>query len=173
MVKTARAATSTGHTDPSGDANASLAARNAELERHVHSLEHQLQTLQHQLEWFKRQLFGRSSEKRLLVDPAHQPLLAGLVHAQAAAPAPELTEHIAYERRRRKQRGDACVTDEGLRFDASVPVETIELCAPQLEGPEADDYEIIAFKRTRRLAQRPASYVVLEAERPPCLAQLR
>ena len=140
-------------------ANTALEARNAALER-------ELKTLQHQLEWFKRQLFGRTSERCRVLDPAHQPLLTGLVESQTTPPAPERTEHIAYERRKLKGRSDACVTEEGLRFDASVPVERIELSAPQLQGPEAADYEVIAYKSTRRLAQRPGSYVVLEYVRP-------
>jgi transposase len=37
---------------------------------------------------------------------------------------------------------------------------------PELEGPEADDYEVIREERTYRLAQRPASYVVLEYVTP-------
>jgi transposase len=33
---------------------------------------------------------------------------------------------------------------------------------PELNGPDADKYEQIDTKITRRLAQRPGSYVVLE-----------
>ena len=132
----------------------------------IAELEAEVRSLRQQLEWFKRQLFGRRSEKRLLVDSPHQPLLEGLVDPEAAPASPEPTETITYERRKTKRRGEDCVTDEGLRFDESVPVETIELSAPELEGPEAEDYEVIAYKRTRRLAQRPASYVVLEYVRP-------
>ncbi len=141
------------------DAMQQLAARNAQLEAKVN-------TLTQQLEWFKRQLFGRKSEKRLLVDSPQQPLLDGLLDSETPEPSSEPSETVTYERRKRKQRGEDCVTDEGLRFDESVPVHTIELSAPQLEGPDADDYEIIAYKTTRRLAQRPASYVVLEYVRP-------
>lgn len=137
-----------------------LSARNAALERQVQSLERQL-------EWFKRQLFGRKSEKRLPIDPAHQPLLNGLVSPDPSTPAvPSPTEQITYQRRKTKRRGEDCVTEEGLRFDESVPVELIELSAPELEGPEAHDYEVIAYKTTHRLAQRPASYVVLKYVRP-------
>ena len=42
----------------------------------------------------------------------------------------------------------------------------IELSAPQLESPEADQYEVIDHKISHRLAQRPGSYVVLEYRRP-------
>jgi transposase len=135
------------------------AARIAELEA-------QVRTLSAQLDWFKRQLFGRKSEKRSIVDLAHQPLLDGLFDSEAPSASPAPTEEIAYRRRKGKQRGQECLTEEGLRFDESVPVERIELSAPELQGPEAHDYEIVAYKTTRRLAQRPASYVVLEYVRP-------
>ena len=132
------------------------------------ALQTQVRSLTEQLEWFKRQLFGRRSEKRLRVmDSAEQPLLDGLVDSETlSSSSPEPTEQITYERRKRKQRGEGCVTDEGLRFDESVPVQTINLSAPQLEGPRADEWEVISYKTTRRLAQRPASYVVLEYIRP-------
>ena len=138
--------------------NAALADRNRALER-------ELAEVKRQLDWLKRQIFGRKSEKRLFIDPAHQPLLEGF--AEAAAPEePPPTERISYERRKGKRRGEGCVTEEGLRFDDSVPVERIELSAPELEGPDADDYEVISHKVTRRLAQRPGSYVVLEYRHP-------
>ena len=46
-----------------------------------------------------------------------------------------------------------------------MPVESIELSAPQLQGADADQYEIVDYKVTRKLAQRPGSYVVLEYRR--------
>jgi len=137
-------------------------ARVAELEVRNAALASQVQELTRQLEWFKRQLFGRKSEKRLEIDPAVQPLLDGLVDAeQTAAPPPLPTETITYERRK-KQRDAGCVTDEGLRFDASVPVETITLPVPS----EVGAHEVIGEDVTYRLAQRPGSYVVLKYVRP-------
>ncbi|MEW8057387.1 MAG: IS66 family transposase [Candidatus Thiodiazotropha sp.] len=140
----------------SPDITQRLATENTELKQ-------QIQTLQQQLDWFKRQLFGRKSEKRL-AQSADQ-LDIGLLFDQPTTdlPAPA-TEQITYTRK--KQRQDNCVTDQGLRFDDSVPVEVIELPAPELAGPDADQYEIIDEKVTRRLAQRPGSYVVLEYRRP-------
>jgi len=128
----------------------------------ITALKQQIQTLQQQLDWFKKQLFGVKSEKRLIDAPGQLGLLEG-----AAPPATEIpTETIRTTRRKAKVRGADCVTDEGLRFDASVPVEVIHLGAPELEGPQADQYEVIDEKVTRRLAQRPGSYVVLEYRRP-------
>ena len=40
-------------------------------------------------------------------------------------------ETVTYQRRKGKQRDAGCVTDQGLRFDGSVPVETIQLSLPQ------------------------------------------
>ena len=121
--------------------------------------------LKQQLDWFKRQLFGRKSEKRLIDNPDQLDLGQLLGDSQPPAEPPP-TEKITYTRRKGKQRSDDCVTDSGLRFDERVPIESIALSAPQLQGPDSDQYEIIDYKITRRLAQRPGSYVVLEYRRP-------
>ena len=127
---------------------AALEARNAQLTR--------------QLEWFKRQLFGSKSERRLVDDNPRQPVLDGFANPpDAGAPAP--SEEITYRRRKSKQRGEDCVSEQGLRFDDCVPVQTIEL---SVAASAADDYEVIAEKVTHRLAQRPGSYVVLRYVRP-------
>ena len=46
--------------------------------------------------------------------------------------------------------------------EARVPVETIELPDPQIEGLSPDEYEVISQKVSYRLAQRPGSYVILK-----------
>lgn len=117
-----------------------------------------------QLEWFKRQLFGRKSERHLPPNPQQGELFADL------APQPPEKETssektITYTRRTSKNRGNA-VHDSGLRFDATVPVQVIQQSAPELQGPEADTFEVIGEKVTHRLAQRPGSYVILEYHRP-------
>ena len=137
---------------------AKLSAENADLRQ-------QIATLSQQLAWFQRQLFGQKSERRLVDNPDQLGLEALLGDATAAAPVVP-TQEIHYTRRVPKARAESCVTDEGLRFTAEVPVEVIELPAPQLAGPDADQYEVIDHKVTRRLAQRPGSYVVLEYRRP-------
>lgn len=130
------------------------------------ALQAQVQSLKTQLEWFKRQLFGEKSEQRRLLDPAIQAdLLAALGESLPEGQKPE-TETIRYERRKPKQRDDRCVTEQGLRFDESVPVEIIEVSAPELSGPESGQYITIDTRITRRLAQRPGSYVVLEYRQP-------
>lgn len=125
------------------------------------ALREQLQTLKTQLDWFKRQLFGERSEKRLLVDPAIQAdLLAGLGSAVASPVVAVQTQQISYERG--KPRADGTVNDHGLRFDASVPVETIHLGpGAALLAVPADQQSLISEKISYRLAQRPGSYVIL------------
>ena len=138
----------------------------------IHSLQAALEAaqteiaaLKQQLDWFKRQLFGRKSEKRIIEHP-DQLDLSALLGDTPPPTEPEPTEEITYRRRKPKQRNADDVTDTGLRFGPDVPIEVIELSAPQLEGPEADQYEVIDHKISRRLAQRPGSYVVLECCRP-------
>jgi transposase len=122
-----------------------LVARNDEMKR--------------QLEWLKRQLFGSKSERRL-VDPEGRQLCLGELQAEdSSAPKSNITV-AGHQRHRRNQSDDA--EESGLRFDASVPVEEIRL-GPV---PEAKDGEVIMEKTSYRLAQRPASYVVLKYIRP-------
>lgn len=144
---------------------AALQAGMATLQSDYDQIRQERDALKQQLEWFQRQLFGRKSEQRLIDNPDQLDL--GALLGDAVPPSePPATEKITYTRRKGKQRGDGCVTDAGLRFDDRVPIESIALSAPQLQGPEADQYEIIDYKVTRRLAQRPGSYVVLEYRRP-------
>jgi transposase len=121
-----------------------LAARNEELTR--------------QLEWFKRQLFGAKSERRFL-DPEGRQLDLGEWPSAAAGPGTEIT---VTEHRRRMVPSDEPAGDDPVRFDASVPVEEIRLPHPPLD----EAHEIVSEKTTYRLAQRPASYVVLKYIRP-------
>jgi len=140
-------------------------AQNISLPRAEYdALQAQVQTLQTQLDWFKRQLFGAKSEKRLEIDPAIQAdLLAALGETLPETPKLE-TEKITYERR--KSRSDKAVTDAGLRFDDSVPVETIVLTSPELADVPEDQQIFITEKVNYRLAQRPGSYVIIKTVRP-------
>ena len=47
-----------------------------------------------------------------------------------------------------------------------MPVEKIDVVPSELTGPEADQYQVIDTKITRKLAQQPASFVVLEYHLP-------
>ena len=126
------------------------------------ALKEQLQTLKTQLDWFKRQLFGERSEKRLLIDPAIQAdLLAGLGGAVTAPPKPPEKQKISYERN--KPRAPGTVNEQGLRFDDTVPVETIHLGrSPALADVPQNQQSLISEKISYRLAQRPGSYVILK-----------
>ena len=130
-------------------------------DRHrIAELQAQVQELTRQLDWFECQLFGRKSEKRLLVDAAQQPLLDGLVDSASLTLVSVPTETVTYQRRK-KQRDAACVTDEGLRFDDTVPVVTMTLPVPT----DVSAHEVIGEQVTHRLAQLPGSYVVLKVVR--------
>ena len=118
----------------------------------------QIAQLTQQLDWFKRQLFGRKSEKVLPLNPAQDSLFD--VPA-ADLPSPPKMPVKAHTRSSKKQRRDSDVNDEGLRFDATVPRQVIEVPAPELQGPDADQYAVLDIKETHRLAQQPGSYVIL------------
>ena len=124
----------------------------------------QILALTHRVAWFEKQLFGRKSEKQIEDNPYQQTLLGDLPEPP---PAEGEKVEITYQRgKAKKQRPDDCVNDSGLRFSDQVPVQVMTLTPPELNGPEADQYEIIGTKTTYRLAQQPASYVVLKYERP-------
>lgn len=139
-----------------------LATATLTADEKVRVLEAQVLSLQQQLDWFKQQLFGRKSEKRSPDTLVDQPLLNGFESVKPPARAVE-TETIEYTRR--KHRDERCQTDAGLRFDDTVPVETIRCEPTELSGPNAGEYEVISEKVTHRLAQR-SSYVVLKYVRP-------
>lgn len=120
--------------------------------------------LKQRLAWFERQLFGSKSEKRLVDNPHQQSLLGEPVETP---PSPEDKVKVSYFRgKAKKQRPDGSVTDTGLRFNEDVPVEVIKVTPPELTGDQATQYDVIDTKVTHKLAQRPASYVVLQYEVP-------
>jgi transposase len=130
------------------------------------SLKSERDALKRQLAWYQKQVFGQKSERRLVDPNPDQLSLQGLL-GESAKPVAAETETITYQRgKAKKKRPDDCVTDIGLRFDDTVPVEVIEVEAPELMGPDADQYEVIATKHLHRLAQRPASLVVLRYDMP-------
>jgi transposase len=138
----------------------STALRIAELEQTNAQLSARVELLTQQLDWFKRQLFGARSEKQRLVDPAVQgQLLAALGVAPPPPPQKIPTTTVTYTRRKRR---DNTVTDSGLRFDETVPVNTIMIGDPAIEALPESARERIGEKVTYRLAQRPASYEVLK-----------
>jgi transposase len=150
---------------PSLDEAAALSAQ--QVVDLVGSLSQEVEALKHQLEWFKRQIFGQKSERRLVAGDAAQLSLGELIEPEQTAASPALPERAvaAHTRRPASKQPDA---DESLPFfDATrVPVQVIELRAPEAEGLAPEQFEVIGHKESFRLAQRPGSYVVLAYRRP-------
>jgi len=122
--------------------------------------------LKRQNDWLKRQLFGSKSEKRVEPNP-YQMALGEEFTPPEDMPDVRPKQKISYERGvGPKVRPEDCVTESGLRFDDTVPVKTIRLPVLGMDGLSEEDYELIDIKKTYRLAQRPASYVVLCYEQP-------
>jgi hypothetical protein len=145
---------------------ASTDANSADSSVLVQALSEENAQLKRQLAWFKQQLFGGKSEKRVIENP-DQPLLTGLMGEPVEPLPPADKQKITYERgKAKKNRDDDCVTDSRLRFGPEVPVKTITLDAPELSGPDADEYDIIAYKTSHRLAQHHSAYEVPCFQRP-------
>lgn len=136
-----------------------------DLQQQNQLLQEQVRLLQTQLNWFKNQLFGQKSEKRLIEVPSEQLSLLTPPVPETTAPEGEKVT-ITYQRRAGKTRADDTLNESGLRFNDQMPVEVIETLPPELQGDDADNYEIIGVKQTFRLAQRPSSYVILRYDRP-------
>jgi transposase len=127
----------------------------------IAALEAENSELRAQLAWFKRQIFGRKSEKQILPNADQQNLFETEAQAHAENPGKLVREH----RRRTRRRGDE-VNDSGLRFDDTVPQTIIDVPAPELTGDQADQYEIIGYKDSARLAQLRSIFRVLIYRRP-------
>jgi len=122
-------------------------------------LTRRLAELQQQIDWFTRQIFGAKSERHVAPDGGLQLTLGQMPEPTASAATIEVPAH-------QRRRTSATEADDGdMRFDDTVPVERIVL-EPDLPADQRDQYEQIGQKTTRKLAQRPGSYVVLEYVRP-------
>jgi transposase len=122
-----------------------------------------LEEVEQQLRWFKKQLFGAKSERRLVEEDPSQ---LSLGESLATATDPEEKPATAVRGHARCRQSRATEPEEpGLRFDDTVPVETTVELNAEIEGLAADEFEVISEKKTYQLAQRPASYVVLETVR--------
>ena len=119
--------------------------------------------LQRQVDWFKQQLFGSKSERRVIEESLSQLSLGEAVNPANSTSSGEPTTAVAGHVRRRRNGSDADSSD--LRFDASVPVEVIEIPNPEMITLTPASYTIVGVKETCRLAQRPGSYVVLRYRR--------
>lgn len=134
------------------------------LREEYSTLTEESQQLKARIAWFEKQLFGRKSEKRVIENPYQDDFLTPPTTTPAE---PEVKVAVSYERgTAKKVRPDDCATDAGLRFSDEVPVEIIRITPPELIGEGANDYEIVDTKISRKLAQQPASYLVLQYETP-------
>ncbi len=142
-----------------------LQTRETNLQK-IKSLEEEVAKLTSELSWFKKQIFGQRSEKRKVLDDPRQLYLGEqFAPPTKAAEAPK-TPVEGYQRGKAKKKElEGSPDDTGLRFGPEVPVEVIQVPNPELKDLTADDYEVIDTKSTYRLAQKPASYVVLKYER--------
>lgn len=138
-----------------------------ELTRSQVTLRQEIQALKHQLDWFKRQIFGQKSERRI-IDGADGQMSLGetLDREQTSLPTPEERPVAAHTRRSAAKKPDT--GDDSIPFfdETRVPVEVIELAAPETAGLAPEAFEVIGHKDSYRLAQRPGSYVVLKYRRP-------
>ena len=142
----------------------SPAEENNSLRDEVSVLKNIVQSQAARIAWFEKQLFGSKSEKSLIDSPQQFNLLTEPTATEVPLEEKQLT--ITYQRgTAKKNRPEDCVTDAGLRFSNDVPVEIIRITPPELEGDGANDYDIIDTKISRKLAQQPASYVVLQYEK--------
>ena len=100
-----------------------LHAENRQLREQVAQLEHQLKQLQ-------RMIFGTRSERHVPDNPDQLLLGEAFTADEGQQPEPP-KQTITYQRgKAKKVRPEDCVSDSGLRFDASVPVKTIVLPTP-------------------------------------------
>lgn len=132
----------------------------------VGSLNREVESLKHQIAWFKRQIFGQKSERRIIDGGAGQMSLGEALTQDQVAPPPVERPVAAHTRRPTTKTPDT--GDDSLPFfdESRVPVEVIELAAPETAGLAPDAFEVIGHKDSYRLAQRPGSYVVLHYRRP-------
>lgn len=131
------------------------------LQRQFDAMRVEFEALKHQLEWFRRQLFGQKSEKRVFGADPHQMHLGELPVPESVpeTPGKEVAPHT-----RRARTTDYAAGDESALFfdEARVPVETVAVANPEIDGLAPDQYEVIGEKTSFRLAQRPGSYVILK-----------
>jgi transposase len=137
---------------------AELLASHQRLAASTKAQSEEIAELRRQLDWFKRQLFGSKSERRPIERDGRQLNLGEWVQDDAVDAEVTVGEHRRRVRREPREAPDA----DQLRFSEDVPVEEVRIDPPDL----SDEDEVVSEKVTYRLAQKPASYVVLKTVRP-------
>lgn len=132
------------------------------------SLNQEVEALRHQLDWFKRQVFGQKSERRIVADADGQMSLGEDIRPEQTAVPPVPVERPVAAHTRRATTAKPGGSDDAIPFfDATrVPMEVVELAAPEAAGLAPEEFEVVSYKDSYRLAQRPGSYVVLHYRRP-------
>lgn len=126
-----------------------------------------IEALERQIEWFKRQIFGAKSE-RFAPQPEGQQMHLGEDLPVPPQPDRQEGETTVPAHKRRKMRSDFSDDRVSAQFfdEAKVPVQTIAVPNPEMQGLQPHEYVMIGEKVSYRLAQRPGSYVVLKYTRP-------
>lgn len=121
-----------------------------------------MEEFEQQLGRFKQQLFGLKPERQIPEPDSGQLRLGESLAPEKDAPVVTTTVHSPT----RRMCSDCEASDDaGLLFDDSVPVKTIEIPYPELDGlPEHARCEV-SEKITYRLGQEPGVYVVLRIVR--------
>jgi transposase len=134
----------------------------------VVELSRELAAAKHQIAWFKRQVFGQKSERRIIDGADGQMSLGEAIAQEQTTAPPSAVEHPVAAHTRRPTAKKPDTGDDSLPFfdETRVPVEVIEMTAPEAEGLAPEDFEVIGYKDSYRLAQRPGSTVVLKYRRP-------
>ena len=118
-----------------------------DLARSQFNLSQEVEALKHQLDWFRRQLFGQKSERRIVEGGSGQMSLGEVIDQGEAAPPPE--RPVAAHTRRVATNKPDTGEDRVPFFDETrVPVEVIELAAPEAEGLAPDAFEVIGHKES-------------------------
>ncbi len=139
------------------------------LQQSLDKKDQQIATLTQQVAWFTRQLFGQKSEKRDFEENPYQHTIAELLKDLPPTPkeVEEKKQTVSYQRGTHKKNVlENSPDDSGLRFNEDVPVKEILVTPPELEGEQSDDYEVVRYEHTYRLAQQSSSHVVLKYKHP-------
>lgn len=130
------------------------------------TLVNRIDVLTKELDWLKRQVFGQKSERRLIDNPA-QIALDTLLSDPASVTAQPVLAQVVPEHVRRKPRSDAAQGESTPFFDESrVPMCVVRVTTPQMDALAEGTYQQISVKESFRLAQEPASFVIIKYLRP-------
>ena len=140
----------------------------------VRSRDAEIKELTKRVEWYNRQLFGPTSEKRVIYDEnagLDQPDLftqAGIDPLPTPPSSEDETGTLvkSHTRRKgRKERGQA-VNDAGLRFDDDVPVETVVLEPDCIDDIPEDRREKIDERVVYKIAQERITSKIIKYVAP-------